>query len=305
MEKTVRYAKMLEGAGSQILTVHGRTKEQRGANTGLAEWKYVKEIKKSLTIPVFSNGNIQYLEDIQRCLDDTGCDAVMTAEGNLHNPALFTGKMPLVYEISQEYLEFVEKYPPCPLSYVRGHIFKICVHALQRHTDIRNKLGNSKSLHEIKDALIELKTICEKECQNDLEKKENDLPKDDLPFPHWICQPYVRPASRPVDKKAVKRPLEGDKEATEHCEISKKKLKKLLKKHGQLVHGKEATKEQIEEVLKLERNKAKQTYAKCVQCGSPSGERCVFLMCKTCCRTRTKQVNVNCPRHQKLRQSRT
>jgi tRNA-dihydrouridine synthase 1 len=33
VNKTVEYAKMLERAGAQILTCHGRLREQRGHNT--------------------------------------------------------------------------------------------------------------------------------------------------------------------------------------------------------------------------------------------------------------------------------
>ncbi|KAI3630259.1 hypothetical protein MIR68_011694 [Amoeboaphelidium protococcarum] len=90
LDKTIEYARMIRNAGAQILTVHGRTREMKGVNTGLADWDKIRAVRQAITdIPVFSNGNILYFEDIQSCLDHTGCDAVMVSETNLYNPAVF------------------------------------------------------------------------------------------------------------------------------------------------------------------------------------------------------------------------
>ncbi len=99
-ERTLQYAKMILDAGASIITVHGRQRKQKGHNTGLADWsvlRYLREQLPSDTV-IFANGNILQYDDIQKCLDETKADGVMSAEGNLYDPSIFATPPPIGQE---------------------------------------------------------------------------------------------------------------------------------------------------------------------------------------------------------------
>lgn len=103
-EKTLEYAQNVIKAGASILTVHGRQRDQKGHKTGLADWSVIRYLRNSLPpeTVLFANGNILRKEDIERCLEVTGADGVMSAEGNLYDPAIFS-EPPAVGEEGREY----------------------------------------------------------------------------------------------------------------------------------------------------------------------------------------------------------
>lgn len=103
-EKTLEYAKNVLSAGASILTVHGRRRDQKGHLTGVADWKMLRMLREKLPkeTVLFANGNVLQSGDIEQCLKATGFDGVMSAEGNLSDPAIF-GQPPPVGEEGREY----------------------------------------------------------------------------------------------------------------------------------------------------------------------------------------------------------
>ncbi|CEL59113.1 tRNA-dihydrouridine synthase 1 [Rhizoctonia solani AG-1 IB] len=234
VNKTVEYAKMMERAGAQIVTCHGRTREQRGVNTGLADWTQIAAVKQALKIPVFANGNILYPEDVNACLEATGADGVMSAEANLYNPALFAGLPPDSTlktgprdhtDLAIEYLEIVKelKTDTAP-SAVKGHLFKLMRPALGREVDLRERIGKvnpkgpgkSKEYKKSREWVDEyLKIVKELKTRMERDKAaaiSEDQPKEGLPLGHWFAQPYVRPppVSVPNGKGEKKRAKKGN-----------------------------------------------------------------------------------------------
>lgn len=81
------FAPVLEAAGADLITVHGRTKVQ--GYTGTADWHQVGAVKKLVQIPVLVNGDVHKPEDALEALKQSGCDGIMVARGALGNPWIF------------------------------------------------------------------------------------------------------------------------------------------------------------------------------------------------------------------------
>ncbi|MGG4608625.1 tRNA dihydrouridine(16) synthase DusC [Providencia sp. Me31A] len=80
-------ADAVQQANATELTVHGRTKED-GYKAERINWHAIGEIRRRLSIPIIANGEIWDFESAQRCIEITGCDAVMIGRGALITPNL-------------------------------------------------------------------------------------------------------------------------------------------------------------------------------------------------------------------------
>ncbi|EGD78915.1 hypothetical protein PTSG_01890 [Salpingoeca rosetta] len=219
LDKTLAYARMLEESGCQLLTVHGRTRVQKGPRSGLANWDYIKAIKNAVSIPVVANGNILYTSDIDKCIEYTGVDGVMSSETHLVNPAVFSGQYPLLWEMVDEYMGLALKHGES-VACCKAHLFKLYHKCVNDYPDLRTDLAKARShddLLAVAAALNEnLRRRRDEEMKQGLWTEEHDtetaalhaLPSCSPDFEHpripvWRCQP--RPRNHNSDKALLER----------------------------------------------------------------------------------------------------
>ena len=81
------FAKLCEGAGACMITVHGRTRDKIYA--GPVDYGEIAAAKCAVSIPVIANGGIWNDRDMKKMLERTGADGVMVARAALYRPQVF------------------------------------------------------------------------------------------------------------------------------------------------------------------------------------------------------------------------
>lgn len=105
--------KVIEDNGADAIIVHGRHHSE-GYDVA-ANYQQIQQVVQRVTIPVIANGDVSDKVSLERCLAETGADAVMIARGGIGKPWLY-----------QQLLEGTET----PSYATRCHYFQLHINQL-------------------------------------------------------------------------------------------------------------------------------------------------------------------------------
>ncbi len=95
-----KFIPVLEDAGVDLITMHGRTKAQ--SYSGKSDWERIRQAKEIARVPFIANGDIHEPGQIKTVLDQTLCDGVLIARGALGNPWFFKQALDAEYNVTLE-----------------------------------------------------------------------------------------------------------------------------------------------------------------------------------------------------------
>ncbi|MBI5731919.1 MAG: tRNA-dihydrouridine synthase [Candidatus Magasanikbacteria bacterium] len=106
---------VIEDAGADLITIHGRTKAQ--GYSGKSDWERIRLTKALARVPLLANGDIHEPRQVVEALKITGADGVLIARGALGNPWFFL----LANNGEQRVINFAERIDII-LKHARLHV---------------------------------------------------------------------------------------------------------------------------------------------------------------------------------------
>ena len=148
----VEFAKKMEEAGADAITLHGRTREQ--FYSGVANREIIKETAKAVSIPLFANGDIVSKKDVDE-FKDSAVAGFMIGRGAIGKPEIFAelnGVQKTVNKVEQikRHIERLREYLPAHVV-VNDMKKHICYYmkGVTGIKELKNAVYNAKTLSEL------------------------------------------------------------------------------------------------------------------------------------------------------------
>ncbi|MBU3182721.1 tRNA dihydrouridine synthase DusB [Clostridium psychrophilum] len=165
----VEFAKYMEDAGVDAITVHGRTREQM--YEGKADWDIIRQVKENVKVPVIGNGDVFSVDDALNIKKITNCDAIMIARGAMGNPWIFReiaqaiNGEEVIYPTPMEKIDMCIRHLDLAVKYyeeikavreMRKHTAWY-IKGLNNCSEIKNKINTIKDYDEVRQVLLDYK----------------------------------------------------------------------------------------------------------------------------------------------------
>ncbi|KAF2767185.1 tRNA-dihydrouridine synthase [Teratosphaeria nubilosa] len=152
LTKTIEFVTIVQGAGVDYITIHGRTRSQRSSTP--PDCDAIRRLREHISVPVVANGDAYTLSDVHRIADSTKVDGVMAARGILENPAMFAGHNEVPVECLRRFLGYVVRCP-IPSTLVLHHVSEMTAKWKSMGKKEKRRLMECKDLIDLMDFIEE------------------------------------------------------------------------------------------------------------------------------------------------------
>jgi tRNA-dihydrouridine synthase B len=158
----IEIAKICEDSGADFIAVHGRTKA--GRYKAAVDYDAIAEIKRSISIPVIANGDIDSAAKAKWVLEHTGVDGIMVGRAAIGKPWIFHQMKEGIEEVSSKLVkeivlehfdQMLAHYGKYGAIIFRKHLHTYSKAGYQGASAFRNRVNNIEDVSTMREVVEE------------------------------------------------------------------------------------------------------------------------------------------------------